>query len=139
MGAHNSYPVSTEFSWKCRTRCHAILSRAAGYHATSRLAELPCQTLKTRFQMQALRIVRHPIRTKPKMDNVELTILLAVLATILIVLLWLGRRLSSARTQTSDAIKLSEASLALAKEQVALQAEANLLMRELIDALRTSR
>ena len=80
------------------------------------------------------------------MDNVELAIILAVVTTILVTLVWLGRQLHLARAnvrttsdQTTEAINLTEASLALTKEQIVLQTEANKLMRELIDALRHSR
>ncbi len=80
------------------------------------------------------------------MDNVELLIILVVGTTILVTLVWLGRQLYSARAtvqktsdQTTEAINLTEASLALTKEQIVLQTEANKLMRELIDALRHSR
>jgi hypothetical protein len=80
------------------------------------------------------------------MDNVELAIVLAVVTTILVTLLWLGRQLYLARgvarktsDQASEAINLTEASLALTKEQIVLQTEANKLMRDLIEALRNSR
>jgi hypothetical protein len=85
-------------------------------------------------------------RTMFNMDNVELAIILAVVTTILVTLLWLGRQLYLARAtarktsdQASDAINLTEASLALTKEQIVLQTEANKLMRDLIEALRNSR
>lgn len=85
-------------------------------------------------------------RTMFNMDNVELAIILAVVTTILVTLLWLGRQLNLARAtarknsdQASEAINLTEASLALTKEQIVLQTEAKKLMRDLIEALRNSR
>jgi hypothetical protein len=69
--------------------------------------------------------------------------ILVVVATVLVTLVWLGRRLSStgdiARSTRAETARLVEESVAVTREQIALQTETNKLMRELIAALRDTR